>query len=210
MDDERRHRPVLPTTLWVKGSDTLDLIIPEGNAIRHTIEAFDSREDVYRIPLDTEVARLERDAVIDIVVEYEVTLELVLAIALPILEADNLLLEGLRVCHTIETGYRRDHDHILSPREQRGCRPESKLLDLGIDRHILLYVGIGGSDIGLGLVVVVVGDEVLHSVIGEEGLELGVELRCQGLVVAQYERGLFDLSDDVGCRKGLPRPCHPE
>ena len=106
MDNERRHRPVLPTTLRVKGSDTLDLIIPEGDAVCHPIEAFDGREDVYRIPLDTEVARLERDAVIDIVIEYEVTLELVLAIALPILEADNLLLEGLRVCHTIETGYR--------------------------------------------------------------------------------------------------------
>ena len=106
MDNERRHRPVLPTTLWVKGSNTLDLIIPKGDAVCHTIEAFDSREDVYRIPLDTEVARLEGDAVIDIVVEYEVTLELVLAVTLAILEADDLLLEGLRVCHTIETGYR--------------------------------------------------------------------------------------------------------
>ena len=105
MDNERRHRPVLPTTLRVKGSDTFDLIIPEGDAVCHTIEAFDSRKDVYRIPLDSEVARLEGDAVIDIVVEYEVTLELVLAIASPILEADNLLLEGLRVCHTIEAGY---------------------------------------------------------------------------------------------------------
>ena len=28
--------------------------------------------------------------------------------------------------------------------------------------------------------------------------------------MAQYERGLFDLSDDVGCREGLPRPCHPK
>ena len=105
MDNERRHRPVLPTTLRIKGSNTLDLIIPEGDAVRHPIEAFDGREDVYRIPLDTEVARLEGEAVIDIVVEYEVSLELVLALALPILEADDLFLEGLWVCHTIETGY---------------------------------------------------------------------------------------------------------
>ena len=28
--------------------------------------------------------------------------------------------------------------------------------------------------------------------------------------MAQYERGLFDLSDDVGRCEGLPRACHPE
>ena len=210
MDDEGGHRPILPTTMRVEGGDPLDLIIPEGDTIGYAIEALDRREDVDGVPLDSEVARLEGQAVIDIVVEYEVSLELILAVALSFPEADDLLLEGLRVGHPIEARHRGDHDHILPPREQRGRRPETKLLDLGIDRHILLYIGIGGSDIGLGLVVVVVGDEVLYSVVGEEGLELGVELCRQRLVVAQHQGRLLHLGDDVGCREGLPRPGHPE
>ena len=43
-------------------------------------------------------------------------------------------------------------------------------------------IGVGRGDVGLGLVVVVVADEVLHRVLREELLELAVELGRQGLV----------------------------
>jgi len=39
-------------------------------------------------------------------------------------------------------------------------------------RGLLLDVGVGGRDVRLGLVVVVVGDEVLDRVVREEALEL--------------------------------------
>jgi hypothetical protein len=53
------------------------------------------------------------------------------------------------------------------------------------------------------LVVVVVGDEVLDGVVGEEGLELVVELGGQGLVVCEDEGRTVELLDDLGHREGL-------
>jgi hypothetical protein len=61
-------------------------------------------------------------------------------------------------------------------------RRVAQLVDLVIDRRVLLDVGVGRGDVGFGLVVVVVGDEVLDGVLGKELLELGVELGRQGLV----------------------------
>ena len=40
-----------------------------------------------------------------------------------------------------------------------------------------------------------VGDEVLHRVVGEEGLELGIQLGGQGLVVGNDEGGTLQLGD---------------
>ena len=57
--------------------------------------------------------------------------------------------------------------------------------------------------VGLGLVVVVVGDEVLDRVLREELPELAVQLRGQRLVGRQHERRALDLLDHVGDREGL-------
>ena len=61
------------------------------------------------------------------------------------------------------------------------------------------------GDVGLRLVVVVVGDEILHRVIGEELPELGAQLGGQGLVVGQHQGGALDLLDDLGHGEGLAR-----
>jgi hypothetical protein len=44
----------------------------------------------------------------------------------------------------------------------------AEAIDLVVDRGVLLDVEVLGRDVGLGLVVVVVGDEVLDRVVGEE------------------------------------------
>ncbi len=76
-------------------------------------------------------------------------------------------------------------------------------LDLVVDRRVLLYVGVGAGDVGLGLVVVVIGDEVLDCVAREELLELVAELRGEGLVGRDHERRLLDLLDDPRRRRRL-------
>ena len=68
-----------------------------------------------------------------------------------------------------------------------------------------MYVSDCG-DVRLGLVVVVVGDEVLDPVLREEPLELLVELRGERLVVREDERGPVERLDDLRHREGLPRP----
>ena len=52
----------------------------------------------------------------------------------------------------------------------------------------LLDVDVAGGNVGLGLVVVVIGDEVLDRVVREERLELVIELRRQRLVVRHDQR----------------------
>ena len=69
----------------------------------------------------------------------------------------------------------------------------------------LLDVGVGARDVGLGLVVVVVRDEVFHRVVGEEALELAVELRRQRLVGREDQRRPVGRRDHLRHREGLAR-----
>ena len=93
----------------------------------------------------------------------------------------------------------------VAPREQRGRRRVAQPVDVVVDRRVLLDVEVGLRDVGLGLVVVVVGDEVLDRVLREELAELVAELRGERLVVGDHERRLLHLLDDPRHRGRLAR-----
>ena len=115
-----------------------------------------------------------------------------------------------RIAHTIDTGDRRHHNHILAPREQGRGGTQAQLVNLVVDGKVLLYISIGRGYVCLGLVVVVVGDVVLYGVVGEEALHFAVELRGQRLVVAQYQRRSVDILDDIGNGERLARARHTQ
>ena len=93
---------------------------------------------------------------------------------------------------------------MASRRSKRRARGgEAQLVELLVDGGFLLDVEVAGGDVGLGLVVVVVADEVLDGVAGEELLELVIELGGEGLVVGEDERGAVGLLDDLGHGEGL-------
>ena len=95
-----------------------------------------------------------------------------------------------------------DDDDVLAA-EEAAHGGEAEALDLVVDAGVLFDVGIGAGDVGLGLVVVEVGDEVFDGVFGEEVLELGVELGGECFVMAHDERRFADLLDDVGHGEGF-------
>ena len=68
-------------------------------------------------------------------------------------------------------------------------------IDLVVDRRVLLDVGVARGHVRLGLVVVVVRNEVLDSVVGEELAELVGQLGGQRLVGSDHERGPLHLLD---------------
>ncbi len=68
-----------------------------------------------------------------------------------------------------------------------------------------IYVSDRG-DIGLGLVIVVIADEILDRVLGKELLELAIELGREDLVGREDQRGALQLLDDLGHGEGLARP----
>ena len=88
-------------------------------------------------------------------------------------------------------------DHVAAT-DQRAGRGQPQPVDLLIDRGVFLDVDVALRNVGFGLVVVVIADEVMDGVVWEEILELAVELRRQRLVVRQHQRGLPLLLDDVG------------
>ena len=90
------------------------------------------------------------------------------------------------------------HDDDVAPAEQRVGGRVPQPLDLGVDRAVLLDEGVGLRHVGLGLVVVVVGDEVLDRVVRHELAELVGQLGRERLVVRQHERRPLHLLDQPG------------
>ena len=114
-----------------------------------------------------------------------------------------------RVADAVDARDGRDDDRVAAL-EQRLGRREPHLLDVLVDARVLLDVEVARRDVGLGLVVVVVGDEVLDRVLGEELAQLGVELRGERLVRREDERRPAEARDHVRHRVGLARAGHAE
>ncbi len=84
-----------------------------------------------------------------------------------------------------------------------GGQPQA--VDLLVDRGVFLDVDVALRNVGFGLVVVVVADEIMDGVVRKELLELAVELGGQRLVVRQHQRRPLHGLDDVGHRERLAR-----
>jgi hypothetical protein len=116
---------------------------------------------------------------------------------------------GLAGADAVDARHRGDDDHV-APRQEREGRGVAHPIDLFVDDRVLLDEGVGGRDVGLGLVVVVVADEVVDGVVGEQLLQLAVELGGEDLVVDHDQGRPLGRGDDVGHGVGLARPGDPE
>ena len=79
----------------------------------------------------------------------------------------------------------------------------AELVDFIVNIHGLFNVGIRGGDVGLRLIVVIIGDEVFHGGVREKLAEFRAELCRQGFVVRDDERGLLHALDDLRHGEGL-------
>src|SRR5205823_10166041 len=102
----------------------------------------------------------------------------------------------------VDAGDGRDDDHVPA-RDQRRGRGEPQPRDVVVPGRVLLDVEVGLGDVRLGLVVVVVGDEVLDGAVREELPELVAELGRERLVVGDDERRPADLLDRPRHRRRL-------
>ncbi|MOA13886.1 hypothetical protein D3C78_1339540 [compost metagenome] len=116
---------------------------------------------------------------------------------------------GLGAAQAIDARHGGDDDRV-TPLQQCLGRRQAHLLDVIVDRSVLLDEGVGRRYVGFRLVVVVVGNEVLHRIVGEKRLEFAIQLRGQGLVRRQHQGRALHLLDDVGDAEGLARAGHPE
>ena len=167
-----------------------ELVVAGQDGERVAAQAELAADDVHVVPLV-----LHRNHLADGVLAAEV---------LALLEREDELGVLVRLAEAVDAAHARDDDHVATGEERaRGRVPE--LVDLVVDVSVLGDVGVGARDVGLGLVVVVVADEVLDRVLREELLQLRVELGGERLVVREDERRPPGLLDDVRHRERLAR-----
>ena len=161
------------------------------------------KENVDGVALDAECAALELGARAAVEAADQRMEEGVTAPFLSHLQWYHALVEFHWVTDAVDAADRGNDNDIAPAAEQRRGGAQSELFDFLVDGEVLLDVGVGRGNVRLGLVVIVVADEVLHEVVGEEFLEFAVELSGEGLVVAQDQGGPSSLCDDIGHRKSL-------
>src|SRR5437763_3098780 len=108
------------------------------------------------------------------------------------------------IADAVNAGDRGDDDHVATLEESL-CRGEAQLVDLVVLGHLLFDVEIGLRDVSLGLVVVVVRNEILDGVFGKEVSELLIELRGERFVVTENERRAIDRFNYFCDRERLSR-----
>ncbi len=111
---------------------------------------------------------------------------------------------GLDRADAVDARHRGDDDDVAAL-EDRARRRMAHPVDLFVQRRFLFDIGVGARDVGLRLVVIVIGDEVFDRVVREKALHLAVELRGQGLVRREDDRRPPGAGDDMRHRKGLAR-----
>ena len=78
------------------------------------------------------------------------------------------------------------HDDAVPAFEQRLGSGEPEFVEFVVDRRFFFDVDIARRNVGFGLIVVVVTDEILHRIRWEEVLELAIELGGKRLVMRHH------------------------
>ncbi len=184
----------------------LDLVAPEVDA--HGVVGI-RREHVERVAAHAERAAFQL-VVVAVVLDVDELVDDVVAIHLLLLVHEH---GHARVVHraadAVDARHRGHHDAV-APRQQGRRGRMAQLLHLLVDGGVLLDEGVGRGDVGLGLVVVVVADEVHHRVVREELLQLAGQLGRERLVRRHDQRGLLHGLDGLRHRERLARARHAQ
>ena len=153
----------------------LDLVAEQLDAQRRLVVG---RVDLDRVAPDPELAPGEVHVVALVLHVDELAEERPLVDLLAGAQDDEVVLVLLGRAEAVDAGDRGDDDDVPPGQQRRGGRV-AEALDLVVHRRVLLDVRVARGHVRLGLVVVVVGDEVLDPVVREEGAELAGQLGGQ-------------------------------
>ena len=185
---------------WIEEAQILDLVVEELDTHRILFR-------LRRVHVDDLAAHAIRPAVqLDLVPRVlelrETPEDEPLVYPLSSHQMQDHLVVGGRIAETVDGRHGSD-DHAVAVLQQSLRRRQPHLLDVVVDRRVLLDVRVGRRNVGLGLVVIVIGDEVLDGVVREEIAHLPVELCGQGLVGSEHQRRSSDLFDNLRHRERL-------
>jgi hypothetical protein len=186
---------------WVEVVQPLDLVAEHLDAAAQLLV---DREDLDRIAAHPERAAGEREVVTGVLDVDELTQQLVAFDGRADAQLDALAEVLLGRTQAVDARDGGDDDDVPPGEQVPGGRVPQPL-DLGVDRGILLDVGVGLRDVRLGLVVVVVADEVLDGVVRQHLAQLVGQLRRQGLVRRHDQGGPLEPFDQPRGRGRLAR-----
>jgi hypothetical protein len=203
----REHREAAQLLPRVAGQrieqrDRFQLVVEQRDA--HRALGVFRREDVDHVAAHAIHAALEVDLVALVLHFRQAADDLALADLLAGAQVQDHAVVIDRVADAVDRRHGA-HDHHVAPLQQALGRAQTHLLDVLVDRRILLDEQVARRHIGLGLVVVVVGNEILDRVLGKELAEFRVQLRRQRLVRRQHQRRPAQPRDDIGHGVGLAR-----
>ena len=159
-------------------------------------------KDLDHVAAHAERAAIEVAGAALVLQRHQIGDELALVDALALLEGERHRRIGLDRADAVDARHRRHDDDVVAL-EQGARRAVAHAVDLLVDRGFLLDIGVGARHVGLGLVVVVIADEIFDRVVREEALELAVELGRQRLVGREHERRPLGRLDHLGHGEGL-------
>ena len=147
--------------------DRLDLVAEELDAQRPLLLV--GRKDLDHVAAHPEGAAVEVEVVALVLDLDQLAQQRVAVDALAALEEHQHVEVRLGRAEAVDAGDAGDDDDVVAL-EQRLGRRVAHLVDLVVDGRVLLDVGVGGRDVGLRLVVVVVADEVATALSGKSSL----------------------------------------
>ncbi|MNZ54654.1 hypothetical protein D3C78_725610 [compost metagenome] len=191
----------------IEGRDVLHLVVEQLDT--DGLQLGFRREDVDHVAAYAEAGPCEVHVVARVLQAGQAAQQFALVHAVAAIQVQDHLQVGGGIAKAVDRRHGADDDRVLALQQRLGRR-QAHLLDMVVDRGVLLDIGVGGRYVGFRLVVVVVGDEVLNRVVREEGLELAVQLRSQRLVRRQNHGRALHLGDDVGDAESLAGTGHPQ
>ena len=183
----------------VEERDLFDHVLEERDADRFVAVG---RLDLEGVALHPERAALEHQLVAVVLHLHQPTQQRALVEAVADFELQHPLAVLDRRAEAVNARDRGDDDGVAVG-QQRGRGGVAQSVDLLVHRAVLLDEGVGSRYVGLGLVVVVVGDEELDAVLGQHLFQLRGQLRGQRLVRLQDQRRALHVLDQPRDRRGL-------
>ena len=110
----------------------------------------------------------------------------------------------LRCAQAVNAGNTR-HDDNVPAFEQRTRRAMAQLINLVVNRSILLNIRIRLGNIGLRLIIIVIRNKIFHRILREERLQLTRQLCRQRFIMRNHQRRLAHLIDYLRNRIRLAR-----
>ncbi len=183
----RRDRHPLPrgegiACEGIDHGDPLHFVPKPLDAVAHLLRGGD---DLQNIAPQSKSGPLKSKLIPPVLEEHKLAKDLVQIVFPPDLQGEGHGVIVLGGTKTVDAGNRGHDDHVPALKEAGGGGM-AQAIDLLVYLRVLFDVGVGFGDIGLGLVVVVVGNEIVHGVIREKLAEFPVKLGGEGLVVGDY------------------------